>query len=224
VETKLYRISLFFIIFCSFFAYSDDIYTNYVQVFGEGPVGQQILGFETKTYTKDEAVGIAKTEVLEFLSGMVFGYNFTYKVENPLNKSQGYFDLKNIVIIKEDRNLTLTQLEESQISIRIQALYRLNENQKSYIRGFGSSIAKNSFGTSSDTWVASWDKRFEVYKDALRNAVLNGAKKNIKSRPLFIKGKILLAESPKFRVLSGEWNATVKINLIITDIKYADVY
>ena len=218
----VYKIISLFIIFS---LYSNEINQNYVQVYGEGPKGRIPTGFEVRTYTIEDSVKYAKNEVLEFLSGMVYGYNFVYRVENKINNTKGYFELVPISQIKNtDKNFTLSQYEESQISIRVQGTYRLNQNQKDYIRGFQASIAKSASGTGFSKWEADWTKRFDAYKDAIRDAVLNSARKSIKSRPQYIKGKVLIADSPLYSIISGQWRVIVKVHLIITDVKYIDSY
>lgn len=205
--------------------YSNEINENYLQVYGEGPKGRIPTGFSVKNYNIEKSVMYAKNEVLEFLSGMVYGYNFVYRVENKVNHTKGYFDLVPISKIKNnDKNFTISQYEESQISIRVQGTYRLNKNQKDYIRGFQSSVARTSAGTGFTKWEEDWTKRFEAYREAIRNAVLNSSKKLIKSRPQYIKGKVLLVNSPIFSVISGEWRVIVKVHLIITDVSYIDSY
>lgn len=226
---KLFRIKSCLIIFYSFISfifYSDDIYTHFVQVYGEGPIGQYIVNFTPKDYTKEDSVSFARKEIMEFLSGMIYGYNFIYKVENNITGSNGYFDLVPLVKLSEyDKNIKITQLQEANISMRFQATYRLNDDQKNFIKGFQSVIAKMSSGSSTGSFPEEeWENRINVYKDALRDAVLNGAKKDLKSRPNFIKGRILLAESPKFSIISGDWRAIVKIHLIINEVTYNDTY
>jgi hypothetical protein len=202
-----------------------DIYKNYVQVYGEGPNGQQIFGFESRFFSKEETVEFARNEIMEFLSGLLYGYNFNYKIENQINKTKGYFELKNISKIKkEDKNLSLTQVEESQLSKKIQAIYRLNENQKNYIAGFHSSLSKSSSGEGSVPVSEPWEKRLEAYKDSLKNSILNNARKTYKSRPLYIQGKVFLSESPKFSLVSGEWKVDVKTQILITKVEYLDNY
>jgi|GEM_PF-1270906 len=242
---------------------TDEINQNYIQIFGEGPIGQYIKGLETKRYTKEDALNYAKNEILEYLSAMVYGYNFVYKVENKLNESEGFFDLENIYKFKSiEKIVKLTQvevpedyeikkeiknekdkIEEDQndffisiddkknkhfqiedLLIRFRGIYRLSEDQKYYIKGFQSSLAKMSMGEAKGSWLEEWDTRLKIYKDALRNAVLNEAKRRLKSRPLYIKGKILLIESPRFFMVSGEWVARVKIHVIILEVDYKENY
>lgn len=223
----MYRNSLIFflsliILVINFNLKSDEIYSNFIQIYGEGPLGQHIIGFNPVYYSKEDSVKIAKKEIFEFLSGMIYGYNFFYDVENNAAGKKGYFEATPRATLSEkDRNLSVSQYEESEISMRIQATYRLNEDQKNYITGYQTVAAQLSSGSSTYSFDSeSWENRFKVYKNAVQNAVLNGARKDIKSRPTSIKGKLLLAESPKFSIISGEWRAKVKIHLIIDEVEY----
>jgi hypothetical protein len=205
--------------------YPDLIYKNYIQVYGEGPVGRYLLGKEVKVYTKDDAVNYAKDEIREFLAGMLYGYSFIYKVENKLNHSQGYFELTPLVKIKDlEKNVQLTQFEEKEQSLKFQALYRLNEDQRNFVNGFQSSLAKFSEGESRENWIGDWNIRLEAYKEAMKNAILNSARNQIIARPLFIKGRILLKNSPEINLISGEWRVRVETHLIIQEINYEDVH
>ncbi|HNZ26520.1 MAG TPA: hypothetical protein PLG34_09135 [Spirochaetota bacterium] len=207
------------------YVYPEGVYQNFIQIYGEGPYGRHPVKFDAKIYTKTDAILYAKREIFEFLSGMIYGYNFTYKVENKINKTKGFFDITPIGRINEkDPNLTLSQVEESQISLRIQAEYRLSDSQKKYMSGFKSVLSKMGGGESSESWANDWSARLDVYKDALENTILNGAKKTIKSRPLYVKGKILLEDSPKFFIKSGEWRCIVKAHLMILNASYIDSY
>lgn len=202
-----------------------EVYQSYITIYGEGPLGQYPIAFETVTYSEEDAVILAANEIFEFLSAMVYGYNFTYKVENRLNNRKGYFDLIPIALLnRKDRDLRIRQFEESRQSLRFQALYRLKSHEKSYVKGFRSSLAFMSSGTAYGTSVGDWANRITIYKEAIREAILAGARATIKSRPQYIKGRVLLAESPSISLISGEWRVTVKIHLIINEIKYQDSY
>lgn len=218
-------IILFFFLINLTLLFSNQIYQNYIQVYGEGPIGRHLVGFDVLNYSKKDAVELARKEIMEFLSGSIYGYSFVYKVENNLNHSKGFFDLTPLVKLKEkDINISLTQLEESDITIRLQALYRLTDDQKNYINGFQSTYAKFSVGEAAGPIDKDWGKRLEIYKDAIKNSILNEAKKRLKARPLYIKGRVLIIESPLIRLTSGEWNIRIKTHVAIKEISYEDIY
>jgi len=203
---------------------SQEITKSFVQVYGEGPVGRHLLGTEVKVYSKEDAVNLAKTEIEEFLSAMVYGYTFLYKIENKFTHSEGYFELTPVAKIKNiEKNTTLTQLEESRLFLRFQALYRPTDDQKTFIMGFNSSLAKYTAGEGRKNWIGEWNIRIDAYKDAIKNAILNHAKGKIKARPLYIKGRVLLKNSPIIVLDSGEWRAKVEVNLIIQEITYEEL-
>lgn len=219
------------LIICIFFLsilpvlFSNDIYQHYILTYGEGPLGQHLLGFESVIYSKQDAVDYAKSEIMEFLSAMIYGYTFTYKVENTVSNIEGYFDLEKIADMQHtDPNITLRQLEEKSDAIRIQATYRLGEDQKHYIRAYQSLSACMSMGEAEGPIIDKWESRLDVYKEAIKAAVLNEARNRLKSRPLLIKGRLLLQESPRIYLISGNWRVRVTIHLMIQDVEYRDVY
>ena len=74
------------------------------------------------------------------------------------------------------------------------------------------------------TGSGDWKIRLETFKEAMNNAVLNAARNQIKARPLFIKGRILLKKSPEISLISGEWRVRVETHLIIQDVTFEDVH
>ena len=217
-----------FIIIALFYVnilFANDIYQNYVQAYGEGPIGQYLIGFETMRYSKENAVEFAREEIMEFLSGMIYGYNFVYKVENKINNTKGYFDLIPIAKLKNtDKNISLSQFEKKDEALKIQALYRLSMDQKIYFQGYPPHGPRGGTDESADSNSNSWGNSLDVFKKAIKNAVFNEARRRYKSRPLFIKGKLLLKESPLISLVSGKWRVRVKAHVFIIDVKYRDVY
>ena len=115
-------------------------------------------------------------------------------------------------------------MAEKRDGLKFLALYKLTKDQKTYLEGFRSSIAKMSSGASQNPRFDDWKIRIETYKEAIRDSILNAAKRKYKSRPLLLKGKVLLNENPRIILVSGNWKVIVKTHIIITDVTYQDVY
>jgi len=168
--------------------YTEDSLKSYIQIYGEGPKGQLQLGFETKTYSKEDTTEFCRAEIMEFLSAMIYGYNFDYKIENKINNTKGFFNLENIVNLrKDDKNIRFTEVLEYENSLKIKCIYRLNDDQKIYHAGYQSLSSRSSAGESFGDIYGGWETRLKTYKEAIKNSILNAAKKNIKSRPLYVK-------------------------------------
>jgi hypothetical protein len=218
-----------------------DIYQSYITVRGEGPLGQYMSGWDSITmegfdnpdgstltfiyYERDDAVRLAKEEIQELLSGLVYGYRFQYRVHNKMNNSEGWFELEPVARFNDiTKFVDINQFEEGERSLRFQAIYRLSRDQKSYLRGYQSSLALTGQGMSTGSWVDHWPGRMEQYRESIKLAILHAAKRRYKARPLDISGRLLLAEPPLFGVVGGQWRVSVKIHLIIQDVTWEDVY
>ena len=202
-----------------------EIYQNYITIYGEGPIGRHPIGFDVKTYSMEDSVNFARTEILEFLSGMVYGYRFVYKTSNKLNNRKGYFEAVPIFKIqKKDPGLRLRQYLKSQTALKFQAVYRLSESQKNYLSGWQSLKAKAEAGKYTGNDGIEWTNRIDTYYKALENAVLNGARKKYKSRPQYIKGRLLLKESPDINLIDGQWRVIVKVHLELENVSYQESY
>lgn len=202
-----------------------EIYENYIVIYGEGPHGQHPKGFDVITYTKKNAEDIAKSEISTYMSGMIYGYKFEYQVDNPVNKREEYFDLKPTHKLNvNDPNFTYRQYEISQMSIRVQGIYRLFDDQKSYMTGYKSLSGSSSQGIYNEYDSQDWDNRYKSFEQAVKNSILNYAKSNIKSRPETITGRLILRQSPKFYIVSGRWKVMVSTNIVIDEIKYQNSF
>ncbi len=219
---KYFLISLLLFLLFPFFSIQE-VFENYILIYGEGPYGQHPLEFEVRNYTKDDAENIAIQEIATYMSGIIYGYTFEYQIDNPINKRKDFFEfipVKQLTI--KDTNFDFRQYEISNVSIRVQGIYRLYADQKSYIQGYRTARVLTSQGEYDLLNSQDWNNRYKSFELAVKNAILNYAKTSLKSRPLTIKGKLNLRESPKFSIASGAWRVRVKINLIITEIEYQD--
>jgi hypothetical protein len=216
----------FFCLFILNIRTETQIYQNYILIYGEGPIGQNYGdNFNVITYSKQEAVQLAKFDILSFLSGMLYGYKFKIEVENPLNGRQGYFEEQAVTLINEkDKNLTLRQLQEAFNRLKIQAIYRLREDHKNFLAAVNSLSTTFAVGEALGEGGLDWDQRNVVLKSAVKNAIIEAARKKYKSRPLFISGKYYLRETPLFFITDGQWRVNVKLNLVLQDVSYQNSY
>jgi len=220
------QLLVFLIILQVFILFGEnEVYQNYIKIIGEGPVGPHLIADEGVFYTRNDGEEFAKKEISLYMSGMIYGYTFEYQLENPITKRKDFFELKPRVLLSvKDPHLTYYQYEISNISIRLTGIYSLNEDQKVYINDFKSSLAVTSTGDTNEYNSQDWNLRYNAFEISVKNAIFNYAKSYLKSRPQYLRGKLILKESPKFYIVSGGWRVKTKINLIIQEIKYQDSY
>ncbi len=155
--------------------FGQSISKSYIQVYGEGKIGQHFnKDLNEVWFTTEDAVLMAQSEIFEFIAGMVYGYRFELTTENPVTGRKGFFDITKISgIRRNDPNLKLSQLEESPTSLKLQATYRLHEAQKNYINGFMGSEGQLTKGTGRCEYQLDWGKRIDAYKEAINSGIIN---------------------------------------------------
>lgn len=216
---------LFYLALTTLICAQDGVYENHIVIYGEGPIGQVITGFEVATFSEQDAINIAKTEIGEFLSGMIYGYTFDYQLDNPITKRSKRIELINTIKIKiTDPNFTFRQAEKSDRSLRLQGIYRLREDQINFRSGFASSTGVTTMGRSVSFQSNDYNNRLLSVKEAIEDAIQNQARRDYKSRPERLRGRLILIGSPRINLISGSWNTTVKIHLIISEVKYQENY
>ena len=142
--SKIYVIILIFIIL------SIKIYSipNLLQAYGEGPIGDHIYGMEIKNYTINDAISVAKAEIYDILSAMIYGYNFFYKVENKNLNIKEYLELTPIAKIDPNsKKIELTEYVTLDNTIKFQVTYKLDAKEQNYIKNFQAN-SKFSVGKS----------------------------------------------------------------------------
>lgn len=138
--------------------------------------------------------------------------------------------------LKLDLNLTISETEEYEMlklrftgrdfkdRVRYQLTYKLLEDQKGRRKNFAGTLAETSRGEDFSQDCQNWTLRKTAFENAVKNAILNKARKDIKSRPEYICGKVMLKESPRFSINSGLWRAMVHVSIIFDETTYQTSY
>ena len=166
------------------------------------------------------------------------GRNVTFKrlSNTPLSSSEmdRYKTFENQ--LKLDLNLTNSEMTEYEMlklrftgrdfrdRVRYQLTYKLLEDQKNRRKNFAGTLAESSRGEDCSQDCQDWSLRNTAFENAVKNAILNKARKDIKSRPEYICGKVMLKESPLFSVNSGSWRAIVHVSIAFDEITYQTSY
>lgn len=108
--------------------------------------------------------------------------------------------------------------------VRFQLTYKLLEQQKKRRKNFAGALAESAKGEDFSQDCQDWTLRKVAFENAVKNAIFNKARKDIKSRPEYICGKVMLKESPMFSINSGLWKVIVHVSITIDEITYQSSY
>ena len=152
---------------------------------------------------------IATEEALHFLSAMVFGYTFEYKPGSKVMKTEEVFELQ----LRDSVHMNKVRIigEGAWRGIyRVRIAYSIDPYTEKWLRAFTSNKLRLEEAEGTSDFFSGWWGRSVAYQDALKNLVLISAKKRYSSRPLSIKGDIILKENPEFNVGAGRWYCRIK--------------
>lgn len=218
---KLY----FYIILVVFYLFFyPDLYSldDFVTVWGESPSEDFYIQFTAEEYDRNKAVNTALEEIRVLLSYMVFGCEFEYQVADKRRNMDSDLQLQFLDQIKKgDPGLVIWQTDEKGMIFRVKSIFNLSQFQKKYIESWHTTTANKSNGVGTNTIQEGWlAGRNKGRKKAFENAILHAARKKYKAKPLFLKGKFLLLESPLTSIRQGEFQTSVRILVVFNSAEY----
>ena len=183
-------------------------------IYGEHPVVIEIEddGFEDKEadevpplidYKRGEGYKEkAMIEAAHFLNANVYGYNFLYKPGSTLMKTEEVFEINLRGEIGPENLSVLAEGVRNNI-YRVKLEFVLTPSVKKWLGVFKSSSMRLTESEGTSEFYTGWEGRSDAYREALRNLVLIAARRKLSSKPMLIKGDILIKGTPQFSVGAG---------------------
>jgi len=176
--------------------------------------------------SQETAAKRALQEAALFYSAMIYGWSFHYDIGEKARGIAEDFDIFEPMgeIRWGDPRLTVTDVENRNMALRIWTDYRLSETQQRRMYTWRTGMIRNAQATgycpiqgpSPDSgWL---DIRNAVLKDAARAAVREILRSSERNRPKEATGFISLASFPRYYVDSGQWTASVRFRVQISEI------
>jgi hypothetical protein len=187
--------------------------TEKIVVYGEYPVAQELgeNAFEREPlqavplidYNKGSTVQErAMTEALHFLNANVFGYTFEYKPGSRLMETEEVFDLELRGALQSQWVHPVAEGVQGTV-YRVKIELTLTPSMERWTMAFTSKRLRLQASEGTSDFYRGWDGRSDAYREALRNLVLASARRQLSSRPLLLRGDILLKGNPTFSVGAG---------------------
>ena len=144
----------------------------------------------------------ARIAALHFLSANIYGYTFSYRPGSALMKTEETFDLDLRGKVTESLVLSLGDGVYENM-YRVKLGFRITPSVEKWLGAFRSNNLRLTDAEGTSDFYSGFQGRAEAYREALRNLVLVAAKKKLSSKPLSIKGDILIVGNPEFSVGAG---------------------
>jgi hypothetical protein len=146
--------------------------------------------------------GKARLEALHFLSANVYGYAFSYKPGSALLKTVELFEVRLRGRVPES---AVVEIGDGIVDTiyRVKLGFDPTPSVLSWRAAFKTNTIRLTEAEGTSDFAMGWEGRSDAYRDALKNLVLLSARIRLSSKPLVVKGDILVHGSPSFSVGAG---------------------
>lgn len=155
-------------------------------------------------------------ELQYVVSGMVYGYRFTYTPSFRDRVVEERFTLEPVATIPwGDSPVSTVDVEDRGTTVYGQFLYALNDRQRLLRSRWDSAMIPDSTGRGSGDIMRGFTGKTEAIQEAVRLAVRTYLQGQTRNRPREVSGTLLLEEAPHIFVDEGRYVARVDIRLLV---------
>jgi hypothetical protein len=182
----------------------------------EPPVREQDTDYPL---SKRKAAEHILNEARFIISGMIYGFNFSYV---PFDKSRNVSEQFEINPIAEipwgDKNLKIIDSEMRNKKLFAKVQYELEEFQISRRNAWLSNAIPSATGRGQGNLFKSFSEKIISYEQAIKNAIRNLLRPQHFNKPRQIRGQALIEEAPHIYITSGTYVSQLKVKLQISEI------
>jgi hypothetical protein len=181
---------------------------------------------EPMVFQEDEYPVSAKTaakRILEearvLLSGMIYGYRFSYTPSDRARRVEDHFELVPIAEIRwGDPKLRILEIEKRGNRMYGKVSYHMADYQSARRASWSSNTIPLSTGRGEESLLKGLEGKMLSFEESVKQAVREFARKRVFNKPKEINGEVLLWNEPLFMIDSGAYSATVRIKLFIREL------
>ncbi|MFP4115113.1 MAG: hypothetical protein ACOC2Y_08570 [Spirochaetota bacterium] len=168
---------------------------------------------------REVAVERLLDEATFILSGMIYGFRFSYVPADRTRQVQEEFDLTPYAtIVRGDPRLEVFQTWVDRDRLYARIFYTVDEQQSHWYLGWRSAANTVSTGVGVAPFIRGPSIKTDALRDAIRMAVRNHARTIELNRPHRIAGAVIISDSPRMGVRDGNYEASVSVRMQIDEI------
>lgn len=158
-------------------------------------------------------------------SGMVYGYDVTYR---PAAPDRGVERRSTVQLRGElpwgDRQLTVLDTRETESRLFLDVRYDLESEQARYRHGFRGASISRAGGEGSAGIHGGPEAVLDALDSAIVDAVHQYARSRHRSRPAEIEARVLLDRPPVFGMSGGSYRVRVRAMVILDSVRSYEVF
>jgi hypothetical protein len=152
-------------------------------------------------------------------SSMVYGYSFTYVPSDAARKVSETFTLTPVAEIpwgSRGVEILETTLEDKRLYARI--AYTLTDAEAKRREAWDSSAVAMSTGSGKGSLFKGSPDKITALNNAMKDAIRSYLRSRVLNKPREVRGEIVLWEDPQTVERAGEYIATAKVRLRVTEL------
>jgi hypothetical protein len=169
--------------------------------------------------TKKQAALQILEEARFIISGMIYGFNFSYIPQDKKRHVAERFDLSPVArIIPGDTHLKIISTEQQDKMLFTKIEYRPADFQITRRTAWLSNAIPSSEGKGEGDLFKGYHQKITSYEQAIKNAIRNLLRPRYFNKPRRITGQALIEEAPQIFIASGKYVSLVKVKLKIREV------
>ncbi len=164
-----------------------------------------------------EARELADTEAGFLLSGMVYGYTFSYR---PLDRTRGISEEFILESAAELGTRLPPPVDARGRENRAMLLYRYYPEKEEYLRisSWLSAAIPSVIGYGEGRYILGHEGKMEAYRQALKEAVREYARARIRNKPRRLEGSLFLIDTPTVGVQAGKYTVRMRLKISLREV------
>jgi len=157
-------------------------------------------------------------DIIEIVSGMIYGWKFTYIPSDIKREIKEEFVLEPIALIKlGDPNMSFRDNWVKDYIMYQNIVYRLSDFQKKRIASWNTTTTPDSYGEGEESIFLEKGKSLSL-EYAIKDSIKREFQSRGKDKPRIIEGQILLKENPRLFINAGMYTTQVETLILYKNI------
>lgn len=164
-----------------------------------------------------EARELADREAQFLLSGMIFGYRFSYR---PLDRERGIDEEFELLELGEIAPARLVPADVRGRENRVLLLYRYYPGKEEHLRisSWLSAAVPSVMGYGEERSILGHEGKMEAYRQALKEAVRDYLRPRVRNKPRRIEGELFLIDTPSVGVQAGKYTVRMRLKISLNTV------
>lgn len=172
-----------------------------------------------KPISAAEAMEAVLKEAVYVFSGMIYGFSFLYTPSDRAREVKEIFILEPQATIPwGDPALKAYEARKEKDRYFVRFRYACTQRQEQWMYRFNIDSARSASGTGKSNYFLGPQERPAALREAIKEAIRESLRNEIFNKPKEIRGEVILSDVPKIGIVAGNYQAQVRVRVVIKEL------